>query len=76
MSDEIRIHDLAHPELNDIQRMGIDYGETVHTELTVDWLDGPTHTLHAASPYLGAAARAGSASCRCPAAPRNCSQHS
>ena len=36
MSDEIRIDDLAAPVLNDIQRMGIDYGETVHTELTVD----------------------------------------
>ena len=36
MTNEIRIDDLASPVLNDIQRMGIDYGETVHTELTVD----------------------------------------
>lgn len=36
MTNEIRIDDLAAPVLNDIQRMGIDYGETVHTELTVD----------------------------------------
>jgi hypothetical protein len=36
VTDEIRIHDLAAPVLNDIQRMGLDYGESVHTELTVD----------------------------------------
>jgi hypothetical protein len=36
MTNEIRIDDLASPVLNDIQKMGIDYGETVHTELTVD----------------------------------------
>ena len=36
MGNEIRIDDLASPVLNDIQKMGIDYGETVHTELTVD----------------------------------------
>jgi hypothetical protein len=36
MSNEIRIDDLASPVLNDIQKMGLDYGETVHTELTVD----------------------------------------
>jgi len=36
MSEEIRITDLAAPELSDIQRMGLEYGETVHTELSVD----------------------------------------
>jgi len=36
MTTEIRIDDLAAPVLNDMQKMGIDYGETVHTELTVD----------------------------------------
>ncbi|MCB0995434.1 MAG: sulfotransferase [Acidimicrobiales bacterium] len=36
MSDELRIDDLAHPVLNDAQRMAIEYGETVTTELTVD----------------------------------------
>ncbi len=36
MTNEIRIDDLASPVLNDMQKMGIDYGETVHTELTVD----------------------------------------
>ena len=36
MADEIRIDDLAAPVLNDVQRMGLEYGETQHTELTVD----------------------------------------
>lgn len=36
MSGEIRIDDLASPVLNDLQRMGIDYGESVTTDLTVD----------------------------------------
>ena len=36
MAEEIRITDLAAPELNDVQRMGLKYGESVHTELTVD----------------------------------------
>jgi len=36
MTNEIRIDDLRAPVLNDIQRMGIDYGESKHTELTVD----------------------------------------
>jgi hypothetical protein len=36
MTNEIRIDDLRAPVLNDIQKMGRDYGETVHTELTVD----------------------------------------
>lgn len=32
----IRITDLAAPVLNDVQRMAIDWGESRHTELTVD----------------------------------------
>jgi hypothetical protein len=36
VKDEIRIDDLAQPVLNDIQRMAIEYGESKHTDLTVD----------------------------------------
>jgi len=36
MADEIRIDDLAAPVLNDLQRMGLDYGERKDTVLTVD----------------------------------------
>lgn len=36
MADEIRIEDLRNPVLNDIQRMGREFGESQHTELTVD----------------------------------------
>ncbi len=36
MVNEIRIDDLAAPVLNDVQRMGLDYGESKRTELTVD----------------------------------------
>ncbi len=36
MADEIRIDDLRAPVLNEIQRMGREYGESVHTELSVD----------------------------------------
>jgi len=36
VAEEIRIDDLAHPVLNDVQRMGLEYGESRHTELTVD----------------------------------------
>jgi hypothetical protein len=36
MSDQIRIDDLAAPVLSDVQRMGVEYGETRTTELTVD----------------------------------------
>ena len=36
MTDDIRIDDLAAPVLNDIQRMGLEYGESKHTDLTVD----------------------------------------
>ncbi len=34
--NEIRIDDLASPVLNDMQRMAIDYGEKVSTDLSVD----------------------------------------
>ncbi len=36
MTDEIRIDDLAAPVLTDIQQMGLDWGESKHTELSVD----------------------------------------
>ncbi len=36
MTNEIRIDDLAAPVLNDVQRMGLEYGERQHTDLTVD----------------------------------------
>ena len=36
MSDQIRIDDLAAPVLNDVQRMGLDYGESKRTVLSVD----------------------------------------
>ena len=36
MTNEIRIDDLRNPVLNDVQKMGRDYGETVQTELSVD----------------------------------------
>ncbi|MGZ4694126.1 MAG: sulfotransferase, partial [Acidimicrobiales bacterium] len=36
MTNQIRIDDLAAPVLNDIQRMGLEYGESKRTELTVD----------------------------------------
>jgi len=39
---------------------GLTWSHERPTELTIDWLDGPTHTLHAASPYLSGAARAAS----------------
>lgn len=42
------------------EKGGLTWSHERHTELTVDWLDGPTHTLHAASGYLGATARAAS----------------
>lgn len=40
MTDEIRIDDLGAPQLNDIQLMGLEYGESKHTELTVDAVCG------------------------------------
>lgn len=42
------------------EKGGLFWSHERHTELTIDWLDGPTQTLHAASGYLGAAAQAGS----------------
>jgi hypothetical protein len=36
MANEIRIDDLGAPVLNDVQRMGLDYGEAKATTLTVD----------------------------------------
>lgn len=36
MTDEIRIDDLANPVLTDLQQMGLDYGESKVTTLTVD----------------------------------------
>ena len=42
------------------EKGGLTWSHERHTELTVDWLDGPTQTLHAASPYLADIARAGS----------------
>jgi hypothetical protein len=36
VADEIRIDDLAAPVLNDVQRMGLEYGESKVTDLTVD----------------------------------------
>jgi predicted dehydrogenase len=42
------------------EKGGVTWRHERPTELTIDWLDGPTQILHAASPYLGAAARAAS----------------
>lgn len=42
------------------EKGGLAWSHERHTELTVDWLDGPTQTLHAASGYLGAAGQAAS----------------
>ena len=42
------------------EKGGLTWSHERHTELTIDWLDGPTQILHAASGYLGAVARAGS----------------
>ncbi len=36
MASEIRIDDLAAPVLNDMQRLGVEYGEARQTDLTVD----------------------------------------
>ena len=36
MTNEIRIDDLASPVLNDVQKMGLEYGEAKHTDLTLD----------------------------------------
>ncbi len=37
---------------------GLTWSHERHTELTLDWLDGPSQVLHAGSAYLGAGARA------------------
>ena len=42
------------------EKGGLSWSHERPTELTIDWLDGPTHTLHAASPYLSATARTAS----------------
>jgi len=36
VTDDIRIDDLANPVLNDLQRAAIEYGDSQHTELTID----------------------------------------
>ncbi len=40
------------------EKGGLTWSHERHTELTLDWLDGPSQVLHAGSAYLGAAARA------------------
>lgn len=42
------------------EKGGLTWSHERPGELTVDWLEGPSHTLHAASGYLGAASRAAS----------------
>jgi predicted dehydrogenase len=42
------------------EKGGLTWSHERHTELTVDWLDGPTQVLHAASGYLSPAAQAAS----------------
>lgn len=42
------------------EKGGLTWSHERHAELTIDWLDGPTQTLHAASGYLGAAGQAAS----------------
>ncbi|MDZ4375566.1 MAG: Gfo/Idh/MocA family oxidoreductase, partial [Phenylobacterium sp.] len=42
------------------ERGGLSWSHERHTELVVDWLDGPTQVMHAASPYLSASSRASS----------------
>jgi predicted dehydrogenase len=39
---------------------GLSWSHERHTELTLDWLHGPSQTLHAGSPYLSHAAQAAS----------------
>jgi len=40
------------------EKGGLTWSHERHTELTLDWLDGPSETRHAGSGYLGDAARA------------------
>ena len=42
------------------EKGGLSWNHERPAELTVDWLDGPTQVLHAASTYLGAASLTGS----------------
>ena len=42
------------------EKGGLTWSHERHTELTLDWLDGPSQVLHAGSPYLSAAAQAAS----------------
>lgn len=42
------------------EKGGLSWSHERHTELVVDWLEGPTQVFHAGSADLGAAARAGS----------------
>lgn len=42
------------------EKGGLAWSHERPSELTVDWLDGPSQTLHAASPYLSGPAQAGS----------------
>ena len=42
------------------EKGGLTWSHERHTELVVDWLDGPTQILHAACGYLSPVARAGS----------------
>ncbi len=39
---------------------GLHWSHERHTELSVDWLEGPSQTLHAGSPYLGSGAKGAS----------------
>jgi predicted dehydrogenase len=42
------------------EKGGLSWSHERPSQLTVDWLDGPSHILHAASGYLGVAAQAAS----------------
>ena len=42
------------------EKGGLAWSHERHTELTLDWLHGPSQTLHAAAPYLSPAAQAAS----------------
>jgi len=40
------------------EKGGLSWSHERHTELVIDWLDAPSQTLHAGSPYLSAVAQA------------------
>lgn len=42
------------------EKGGLTWSHERQDELTIDWLEGPSQTMHAASPYLGGPARASS----------------